>query len=325
MTVSGIRNRVRIWYLDGERQTTRPRAQSKPMWITQIMSHLITSDQLAKRLASPDIVLFDCRFQLADPEYGRRSHAMNRVPGAHYVHLDHDLSSNVGDGSRGRHPLPDPQEFSDLMARYGVSPSSQVVCYDDVSGPFAARMWWLLHWIGHSNVQVLSGGFTKWVENGHPTQSGSNSEQSSLDNGGTTNTVVQSGLRVGMDQVEAHIESLNLVDSRAKERYLGIEEPIDHVAGHIPGAVNIPWMDNLTSEGVFLSELDLRNRFLAAFSPDSTPVFYCGSGVTACHNILATQIAGFPMPRLFAESWSGWIHDDERGIIKRGTSGESSS
>ena len=167
------------------------------------MSHLITSDQLAKSLASPDIVLFDCRFQLADPEYGRRSHAMNRVPGAHYVHLDHDLSSNVGDGSRGRHPLPDPQEFSDLMTRYGVSPSSQVICYDDVSGPFAARMWWLLHWIGHSNVQVLSGGFTKCVENGHPTQSGSNSEQSSLDNGGTINTVVQSGLRVEMDQVEA--------------------------------------------------------------------------------------------------------------------------
>ena len=262
--------------------------------------------------------LFDCRFQLADTTYGEQAHKRGHIEGARYVHLDRDLSSPILDGAKGRHPLPNATVLLKQCRDWGMTRSDQIVCYDDVSGPFAARLWWLLRWLGFSNVMVLDGGIRRWIEQGFPVvqHHSDQSAEAKVEPSSDLSMSPNSDMLATIGDVESISQvkgGLCLVDSRSKERYLGQEEPIDPIGGHIPGARNIPWMDNLTSEGTFKSSNELRQRFQHTIGSE-LPIYYCGSGVTACHNILATQIAGMNMPKLFAASWSGWIHDPTRSI-----------
>jgi thiosulfate/3-mercaptopyruvate sulfurtransferase len=280
-------------------------------------SSLISVDGLAKFIESSKWVIVDCRFWLDDTEKGRLAYQESHIPGAFYAHLDDDLSGPIVAGKTGRHPLPDVDVLSQKLGLWGISSETQVVVYDDRSGMIAARLWWLLHWMGHENVAVLDGGFPVWVASGYPVNDQIPEPESSKFTPkiqtqmiATTNDVLN---RFGDP-------GYMLVDSRVPERYQGIEEPIDPVAGHIPGAVNHPFARNIDVNGNFQLKPILRGRFDSLFGGISTNqvTFYCGSGVTAAVNVLAVFHSGLGMPQLYAGSWSEWITDPERPI----TSGE---
>ena len=277
--------------------------------------------------------IFDCRFDLGDPDAGGTRFKAGCIPGAIYLHLERDLSRPPIAGQTGRHPLPDAEAFRSALLAHGVQATSQVVAYDDTGGMFAARLWWMVRWAGHFKVAVLDGGYQAWLALG---ASRVQDVQTVSDDGreATVGHVAKKNsnalglapaaqpsklpdasgpVPVSMRAVRSSVEraAWTLLDARAADRFRGENETIDPVAGHIPGAFNAPFHDNLGADGKFLSRAALRHRFesLPATQTGKPVVCYCGSGVTAAHNILAMVHAGLPEPALYAGSWSEWITD----------------
>ena len=275
---------------------------------------LIDTGILAHNLGDSWCV-FDCRFVLSDPQAGERAYAASHIPGAHYLHLDRDLARPITPTS-GRHPLPDPEVFSAKLRAAGVNRAMQVVAYDDAAGAFAARLWWLLRWLGHPQVAVLDGGWAQWCKEARPVSH----EPPAATAPGDFHTRPDDSLWLSSRMVleRARTGTGRLLDARAAERFRGEQEPIDVVAGHVPGAVNLPYMGNITEVGRFKSSEALRMRFMAALNgatPEET-VCMCGSGVTACHNLLAMEVAGLSRAKLYAGSWSEWVRDPSRPVAR---------
>lgn len=274
---------------------------------------LVDAGTLREHLEDPDWMVVDCRFSLDDPEAGGRAYAAAHIPGAVYAHLDRDLSGPVVPGVTGRHPLPDPDRLSAWLSARGVDASVQVVAYDNKGGAIAARLWMLLRWLGHAAVAVLDGGWSAWCAAGHPT-----TQDAETPVPRQFIPAPASALLVDAATVERlrNDPACRLLDARARPRYRGEVEPIDPVAGHIPGAVSAPFAENLAPDGRFLPPEELRARFKALLGgvPPSAAVCYCGSGVTANHILLAMEYAGLPGARLYAGSWSEWITDPSRPV-----------
>lgn len=270
---------------------------------------LIDATSLAATAGHPDVVLVDCRFELANPDAGERAYREAHIPGAVYAHLDRDLAGKKT-GTNGRHPLPDPAMLSATFGRLGIDASVQVVAYDQDSGMFASRLWWLLRWMGHDAVAVLDGGFAAWVREGLSTRVGEESNPPRSFAG-----VRNDGMVADVAGAQEAVKSGLLVDARSPERFRGDVEPIDRIGGHIPGAVNRFFQTNL-AEGRFLSSEALRASLEASLAgvAGSEVVCYCGSGVTACHNLLAMEHTGITGARLYPGSWSEWSADPNRPI-----------
>ncbi len=279
---------------------------------------LIQASELRPLVDSSTVRVIDCRFTLGDPDAGRAQYQQGHVPGAEYAHLDRDLSGVVVTGRTGRHPLPNPSELASRFSEWGISEATHVVAYDDQAGAFAARLWWLLKWLGHDKASVLDGGFTAWVDGGHPVST----EAATI---APTEFVPQerAELVLEVDEIERirDRDDHRLLDARGVARFRGDEEPIDPVAGHIPGARSLPFVE-LTHAGHFRPIADIRASFAARLGHVSAEnaVAYCGSGVTACHLILAAEHAGLGRVRLYPGSWSEWIADASRPVeIGRGS------
>jgi thiosulfate/3-mercaptopyruvate sulfurtransferase len=267
---------------------------------------LVSTEELARHLN--DWRLFDCRHDLARPELGEQEYREAHIPGALFAHLDRDLSAPKS-GSNGRHPLPEPDSFSAWLGRAGLRPKDQVVCYDAGNGSIAARLWWMLRWVGHDAVAVLDGGLAKWRKENHPLTA-------EVQRFPSTNfsISVRPQMAVTIDALSRSLGSATLLDARAPARYRGEQEPIDPVAGRIPGARNRFNMDNIGADGVFKPAAQLKRDFekvLAGRAPAQV-VNYCGSGVSACHNLLAMEVAGLSGAKLYPGSWSEWIADPAR-------------
>jgi thiosulfate/3-mercaptopyruvate sulfurtransferase len=273
---------------------------------------LIDAATLSRNLGRSDLVLFDCRFELGNPQWGEREYDAAHLPGAHYLHLDRDLSSPVG-AATGRHPLPDPQDFARTLAARGVGADCQLIAYDQGNGVYASRLWWLARWIGLGHVAVLDGGMAAWRSAGLP----------------LTQDVPAATPRNLLARVDEHawlsaqaVDATRrqpgtlLIDARGADRFAGRNETIDPVAGHVPGARNHPFAGNLGVDGRFLSAEQLRSRWSVILGslPASSVVAMCGSGVSACHNLLALEHAGLSGARLYPGSWSEWIRDPSRPI-----------
>lgn len=273
---------------------------------------LIGPDRLASLLGNGAIALFDTRYSLADGSAGRLAYAESRIPGATFLDLKHDLSGTISDKT-GRHPLPSPAHLAQRLRECGVSHNTQIVAYDDSSGAFAARLWWLCKWMGHDRIAVLNGGFTGWKTADHPVATASATPRSATK--GNFQENMRHDLLITSEELAERMkkhEKITLIDARGPERFRGETEPLDKVAGHVPGAVNLPFPGNLDEDGFFLDAKKLRQRH-----ETSTPAIHmCGSGVTACHNILASFAAGLDMPKLYAGSWSEWITDPARPVAK---------
>lgn len=273
------------------------------------LAQLITAAQLAARLQDPSLRILDCRYALDDREYGQHSHANGHIPGAGHVDLERDLSGKIIAGETGRHPLPLPADMIARLEEVGVSNDSEIVLYDDGPGAFAARAWWLLAWLGkRDGVYLLDGGFQAWQEAGLPIEQHSPAVPPGRFVGQLDDSLVMNAAALSR---ELESPRLMLIDARALPRFLGEVEPIDPVAGHIPGAVCVPFTDNLDLSGRFLAPDLLRARFdqqLAGRSAQDL-IAYCGSGVTACHNLFALCLAGYPLGKLYPGSWSEWIID----------------
>jgi thiosulfate/3-mercaptopyruvate sulfurtransferase len=276
---------------------------------------LISQDQLAQHLHDPQLLIFDCRFALTRPESGRQAYAKAHIPGASYAHLNEDLSAPITPTS-GRHPLPDPHLLAEKLGRWGVDRDKQVVVYDDSFGSMAVRLWWLLRWLGHDAVALLDGGFPAWQKQGREL-----SAEIPLMRPSEFDPVQDDSLWVDSDDMlQALQQKRVIIDARAEERYSGLIEPLDKVAGHIPGTLNSPIEDNLDMRGNFLKAEELRALYepLLGGVPPGEVIHMCGSGVTACHNLLALEIAGMPGGKLYAGSWSEWITDPSRPIWSKG-------
>ena len=274
---------------------------------------VIAPAALHARLNDPAWAVVDCRFSLADTQRGRRAYAEAHIPGAVYAHLDEDLSGPIRPGITGRHPLPGVGAFAQTLSYWGIDAGVQVVAYDDFGGGIAARLWWMLRWMGHDAVAVLDGGFPAWQRLGLPTRPGDETRP--------PRRFVphpRPAWIAEVDTVDARRSdpAYRLVDARAAVRYRGEQEPIDPVAGHIPGAVSAPFAENLDADGCFLPPEALRARFeaLLAGVPPERAICYCGSGVTAAHNLLALTHAGLGNALLYPGSWSHWITDQERAV-----------
>jgi thiosulfate/3-mercaptopyruvate sulfurtransferase len=263
---------------------------------------VVSPSWLAAHLEDPQVTIADCRFSLADPTLGLQQYQTSHIPGAFYLDLDRDLASPV-QRHGGRHPLPDPTELADKLAAIGVnSPETLVVAYDDARFAFASRLWWLLRYLGHDRVVVLDGGWSAWQASGYPVTA-----ELPTPKVGKFIPQVRCDWVVNIDSVKTKKELPNvvLVDSRDRDRYWGKTEPIDPIAGHIPGAVNYPWQEVSNSQGELHSEEQQRQRWAKLDSADEI-IVYCGSGVTACVNLLSLAIAGIDPGKLYAGSWSDW-------------------
>jgi len=278
------------------------------------LAQLIDTTRLNAQLAQPNLCVIDCRFFLDDPQYGKRSYEQAHIPGAVYLDLEADLSGPVIPGQTGRHPLPQPQQLIQRLRTAGLNNDSEVVLYDDGPGAFAARAWWLLAWLGkRSGVYLLDGGLKAWCAAGGPMSS-----EPAVVAPGNFEGTPDNSLLIDARQLLADLQQpgLTLLDARALPRFLGEQEPIDPVAGHIPGAQCVPFNGNLDEDGRFLSRQALEERFrpLVATTSAERLVAYCGSGVTACHNLFALCLAGHPLAKLYAGSWSEWITDPQRPV-----------
>jgi thiosulfate/3-mercaptopyruvate sulfurtransferase len=271
---------------------------------------IVSTEELAAHLDTWRV--FDCRHDLMKPSAGEEQYRQAHIPGALFAHLDRDLSE-PRQGRKGRHPLPYPGAFIAWLGQQGLEPRQQVVCYDGGAGTVAARLWWMLRWVGHDAVAVLDGGMKKWLAENRPV---------------TTlvprlaHTTYPVRLRpestVGIAYVEQERDNVLLIDARAPERFRGEKEPIDFVAGHIPGARNRFCNENVGADGTFKAPDQLKQEFQQVMHgrPASEVVNYCGSGVAACHNLLAMELAGLPGAKLYAGSWSDWISDPKRPIAR---------
>lgn len=275
---------------------------------------LIDPTALAPHVSDPDWVVIDCRFDLTDPAKGEQQYLDGHIPGAWYAHLDRDLSGSKT-GRNGRHPLPSPEQMVERFSAWGITPGRQVVAYDADSGMYAARLWWMLRYMGHERVAVLDGGLARWTREGHSVRDGKETSPPATFVGAP-----REGWRLTVDEVETHLGDPGrlLVDARTNDRYHGIGETLDKVGGHIPGAANVFWQGNLGPDKTFKSpgELKAQWQHLLEDRPADEVVMYCGSGVTACVNLLALEHAGLPGARLFAGSWSEWSQDPNRPIEK---------
>jgi thiosulfate/3-mercaptopyruvate sulfurtransferase len=275
---------------------------------------LISVDKLRGLIDTGAVTLLDCRFDLANAHSGRDAYLQAHVPSAVYVDLNSDLARPMG-ASSGRHPLPERQDFAATLRRLGVDHAKQVVAYDEANGAFAARAWWMLRWMGHAKTAVLNGGMRAWAAAGGALESGEQHRHHAANHFIAHDPMVT---WLTTHEVEAALQdpARQLIDARAPERYTGAAEPIDPVAGHVPGAINLPMSGNLHADGRFLAPDDLRRRFLASLgnTPPAQIISMCGSGVTACHNLLALEVAGLGGGALYAGSWSEWIRDPTRPI-----------
>jgi thiosulfate/3-mercaptopyruvate sulfurtransferase len=277
---------------------------------------IISAKDAAANVGKPDWVFIDCRFFLNDANRGPQEYQERHIRGAVFADLNGDLSGPVIPGKTGRHPLPDAESLSKTFSRFGIDAQCQVVAYDEAGGFMAAaRLWWLLKWAGHDAVAVLDGGFKEWLRLGYPTASGKEQRPA--------RTFIPH-FRPEMVADAAQVESIRkderyaLVDCRASDRYRGENETIDPVGGHIPNALNAPFSENLNPSGTFkpAEELDRRLEGITGERPADKKVFYCGSGVTAAHNILVLAHAGKGMSKLYAGSWSDWITNPDRPVAK---------
>ena len=279
---------------------------------------LVSAEALAAALDRPGLAIVDARFSLSDPGAGAAAHRAAHLPGAGYAHLDRDLSDLSKPAASGRHPLPEPAVFAAALARLGIAPDTQVVVYDAGDGAMAAaRLWWLLRIAGHRRVAVLDGGFARWQALDLPVESAD-----VADRGLPVRAVEFDETQiVGTDEVQARLGDAPgwLLDARAPERFRGEVEPLDPVAGHIPGARNRPYVDTLR-DGRFRPPAELRASFEALLegTPPARVVLQCGSGVTAAHLLLAMEHAGLPGARVYAPSWSGWVSDPARPVATGG-------
>lgn len=274
---------------------------------------LITSELLAAHIGEPGWVICDCRFVLSSPDAGRAAYRESHIPGAMYFHLDHDLAGPVTPVS-GRHPLPDAGQLAAVFGRAGITEGVQVVAYDDVNGAIAARLWWLARWLGHPHVAVLEGGWQSWVANGHQVTADIAVPVPQNFMARRDDTMWVSSAEV-LETVMGRLPG-RVLDARAHDRFQGRNETLDPVAGHVPGAVNVPFAGNLEPTGRFKRPTELRQRIEQALngSPPERAICMCGSGVTACHNLLAMEVAGMRGARLYPGSWSEWIRDPLRPV-----------
>jgi thiosulfate/3-mercaptopyruvate sulfurtransferase len=278
------------------------------------IAQLISPQQLSERLTQPGLVVLDCRSSLDDLDYGQRSYSEGHIEGASYADLLNDLSGSIAKGVTGRHPLPDPQTLIERLRFWGVNNQSDVVLYDDGPGAYAARAWWLLAWLGkRDGVYVLDGGLKAWHAAGLPLSLDPPQQPH-----GSFDGVPDDSIVLTAQELQARIgrPAMTLIDARAPARFRGEVEPIDPIAGHIPGAQCAAFTDNLGPDGRFLPADQLKRRFDEALQgrPVDELVAYCGSGVTACHNLFALCLAGYPLGALYAGSWSEWINDPQRGV-----------
>lgn len=278
------------------------------------IAQLISPQQLAARQQQPGLVILDCRFALEDTSYGQRSYADGHIDGSSFADLERDLSGPVSKGKTGRHPLPDPQKLVERLQYWGVNADSDVVLYDDGPGAYAARAWWLLAWLGkRDGVFILDGGLKAWHAAGLPLSLDPPGKEPGDFKGQPDDSLVLSA-----DQLQKRLKKpdLTLIDARADARFRGEVEPIDPVAGHIPGAQCAAFNENLGPDGRFLPPEQLKQRFAEKLQgrPPESLVAYCGSGVTACHNLFALCLAGYPLGGLYAGSWSEWITDPGREV-----------
>jgi thiosulfate/3-mercaptopyruvate sulfurtransferase len=277
---------------------------------------LISTADLAARLDDPSLVVVDVRHDLANPDrWGEEQYRAGHVPGARFAHIDRDLSAPKS-GRNGRHPLLSPERAAALFGRLGIDSSKQVVAYDQGNGMYAARLWWMLRWLGHEAAAVLDGGYARWTAEGRavstdvPTVTPTAFEVKRV-----LPTVSATGVAASLPR-----HTLLLIDARAAERFRGDTEPLDPVAGHIPGAMNRPYARNVKPDGTFRPARELRGEFEAMLHgrPVEDVVHYCGSGVTSCHNVLAMAVAGYPLTRLYPGSWSEWVSSRSRPIATGG-------
>ncbi|AEB59124.1 rhodanese domain-containing protein [Ectopseudomonas mendocina] len=278
------------------------------------LAQLISAPHLQQRLGQENLLVLDCRFALEDPAYGRRSYLDGHIPGAHFLDLEQDLSAPVIKGVTGRHPLPDPSSLVERLRSCGLRADSQVVLYDDGPGAYAARAWWLLLWLGkRDGLYLLDGGLKAWREADQELTIAPPENTP-----GDFSAQPDSDLLLSAEQLALRLGNpdLTLLDARALPRFRGEVEPLDPVAGHIPGAQCAAFTDNLDADGRFLPAPVLRERFdkLRGDRPVENLVAYCGSGVTACHNLFAMSLAGYPLAPLYAGSWSEWITDPSHPI-----------
>jgi thiosulfate/3-mercaptopyruvate sulfurtransferase len=275
---------------------------------------LISAEQLARHYLDPNWVVIDCRHDLADPHAGSAAYAAGHIPQARFAHLDNDLSDRRPGPNgefRGRHPLPAREAFVETLRRWGVSHGSQVVAYDAHGGMFAARLWWMLRWIGHEAVAVLDGGLQAWHAQGLPLPT-----EPATPMRGNIEIGTQLMPTVEVADILANLRSAahTVIDARAPDRFRGENETLDPVGGHIPGAVNRFFKDNLQADGHFKPSDELHAEFSALLAAPEATILQCGSGVTACHNLLALAIAGLPGAALYPGSWSEWCADPARPV-----------
>lgn len=279
------------------------------------MNMLVTTAELANHLHDPAWMLFDTRHDLLDTAKGPREYSQGHIEGARFLSIDDDLSA-AKTGKNGRHPLPDSAAFAQKMAALGASPDLQFVIYDGTGGMYAARLWWMLRWIGATKVALLDGGIAKWVAEKRPVTTDVPAPRTAVPD----RFAPLAGWTVDAADVLAHLSdpARTVLDARAGERYRGEVEPIDPVAGHIPGAVNRFWQANLRPDGTFKAREELQREYsqLLAARPPAAIVHQCGSGVTACHNLFAMEWAGLTGSRLYPGSWSEWVADPTRPVAK---------
>jgi thiosulfate/3-mercaptopyruvate sulfurtransferase len=280
---------------------------------------LIETSTLADHLDDPGLAIVDCRFALKDDDWGGREYAVGHIPGAVFAHLGNDLAGPLT-GSNGRHPLPEPHALAATLGRLGIDNDTQVIAYDQDSGMYASRLWWLLRWLRHDAVAVLDGGFAKWTAEQRATTAGVERRAERAFHGEPRTDMTVDARRVGELIGRS---GWRLLDARAPERYRGEVEPVDKVAGHIPGAVNHPYTSNLAADGRLVNPEALRDTLTRSLGgvPASQTVAYCGSGVTACHNLLALEHAGLPGATLYPGSWSEWSSDPSRPVETEPRSG----
>lgn len=275
---------------------------------------LVSASELARHLDDPRWVVCDCRHDLFDVALGRREYRQSHIPGARFFHLDDDLSGPRS-GHNGRHPLPDPAALAIRLGESGIGRGAQVVAYDASGGCYAARLWWLLRWLGHEDVAVLDGGWQSWLHGGHPATAEVPAAKPAR-----FVPRVQDPLAVGAPFVLGHLQGTEVcvLDARSPDRFRGENETLDPVAGHIPGALNRFFRDNLDAAGRFKAADVLREELHAVLGPRAPAqvVHMCGSGVTACHNLLAMEHAGLHGSRLYAGSWSEWVSDPARPVAR---------
>ena len=277
------------------------------------IKYLIGAEQLSLHLGQPNWRVVDCRFNLMKPEQGYEEYLQDHIPGALYADLDKDLAAPVSE-STGRHPLPLPDSFADTLGAWGIDNDTQVVVYDQASGAIAARLWWMMNWLGHEQVAVLDGGYTAWQKADLPV-----SDSVPPVEAVNFSPSPDWDLLTSTDELEASIEAGDaplIVDARDRARFDGKTEPIDSVAGHIPGAVNHPFSEAIDSEGCWKTAEELRQSWETVLGEHSGQrwISMCGSGVTACHLALSAAHVGYRLPSLYVGSWSEWIRNPERPI-----------